>query len=158
MKIRFLCPVCQYPGRWRGTEAATYSCPQCGHVLTLSAPENDKALSACAVCGNEEVYRKKDFPHWLGISILVLSCLAFLILKALYHQWWAWVILIGSALFDGALYLLVKDVVVCYRCGTHHHGLPSNPDYPPFDLSIAERYRQEQLRRQQVEAERKPSE
>jgi hypothetical protein len=88
---------------------------------------------------------------------LTTACLAFLVLKALYHQWWAWVVLIGSAVFDGVLYLWVRDVIVCYRCGAQHRRLPPHPAYQPFDLGRAERYRQERLRREQLEAEKKTS-
>jgi hypothetical protein len=112
-------------------------------------------LRACLVCGNAELYRKKDFPHWLGLAILTVACLAFLALMGTYHQWAAWAILLGSAAFDGLLYLWVGDVVVCYRCGAHYRGLPPGADPKPFDLGIAERYRQERLRREQIEAERK---
>jgi hypothetical protein len=104
------------------------------------------------VCGNPERYRQKDFPHWLGLSILAVACAAFLVTNALYHQWWAWAILIGSAVFDGLLYLWVGDVVVWYRCGAQHRGVPSDR-VAPFELTIAERYRQERLRRQQLEAD-----
>ena len=62
-------------------------------------------MTACAVCGNPELYRKKDFPHGLGLAILTLACLASTVTYFLYQQWWTWGILIGSALFDGLLYL-----------------------------------------------------
>jgi len=114
------------------------------------------ADAACAICGNGEMYKKKDFPHWLGLSILTVACVAFLTLKALYHQWWAWAVLIGSALFDGLLYLWVPDVLVCYRCGAHYRRMGPGQHHMPFDLGTAERYRQERLRREQLEAEKKP--
>jgi hypothetical protein len=113
------------------------------------APEAGPAkLSACAICGNTELYRKKDFPHWLGMLLLVGACAAFLVTNYLYHQWWAWAILLGSAAIDGILYLMVGDVVVCYRCNAHHRGLPATAVYHPFELEIGERYRQERLRRE----------
>ena len=55
---------------------------------------------------------------------------------------------IGSAAFDGILYLLVKDVIVCYRCEAKHYGLSRSKSYDPFELAIAEKYRQERLRRE----------
>jgi hypothetical protein len=122
-------------------------------LLTTSA---SRELKACAVCGTAELYRKKDFPHWLGLLLLAAACLAFLVTNYLYQQWLAWAILLGSALVDGVLYLAVGDVVVCYRCGAHHRGFAANPAHGPFELSIGERYRQEQLRRAQVQADRNP--
>lgn len=97
------------------------------------------------------MYRKKNFPHWLGLTILTVACAAFLAANAFYKQGWAWAILIGSAVFDGLLYLWVGDAVVCYRCGAQYHGLEPNSSHPPFELTVAERYRQERLRRQHLQ-------
>jgi hypothetical protein len=108
-------------------------------------------------CGSAELYRKKDFPHWLGMLLLIAACLAFVVANYLYQQWLAWGILLGSALIDCLLYLAVGDVVVCYRCDAHHRGFAPNPNQHPFELSIGERYRQERLRRERLQAERKPS-
>jgi len=88
--------------------------------------------------------------------VLAVACASFLIASLLYHQWVAWAILIGSAIVDGLLYLLVGDVVICYRCGARHRGQPRETAHAPFDLGIAERYRQERLRREQLQAEQKP--
>jgi hypothetical protein len=46
-------------------------------------------------------------------------------------------------------------VVVCYRCHAHYRGLPAGAAFPPHDLGVAERYRQEQIRREQLQAEKK---
>ena len=66
-------------------------------------------------------------------------------LQILYRPSWAWAVLLGSAAFDGLLYGLVGDVVVCYRCGAQHRGLGSSCNRP-FELTIHERYRQERIR------------
>ena len=55
-------------------------------------------------------------------------------------QWWAWAVLLASAVIDGLLYLAVRDVVVCYRCGAQHRGLGYSSNRP-FELTIQERYR-----------------
>jgi hypothetical protein len=107
-------------------------------------------LDRCALCGNLELYKKKDFPHWLGLALLAVACLAFVVLNALYQQWWAWGVLIGSALIDGILYLRVGDALVCYRCGAHYRGLAATTAYKPFELVVGERYRQERLRREEL--------
>jgi hypothetical protein len=124
--------------------------------LDLTTPA-DGALSSCAMCGETELYRKKDFPHWLGMMLLVVACLGFFIANYLYEQWLAWGILLGSALIDGLLYLAVGDVIVCYRCDAHHRRFPANPAHLPYELTIGERYRQEKLRHEQMQSERKPS-
>src|SRR5437867_2252815 len=107
----FDCPGCGSPSR---IEARTtdWQCPLCNHGLRFREIGEE-----CIVCGNHELYKKKDFPHWLGLTILTVACVGSIIPYWLYHQWLTWTILIGSALFDGLLYLWVGDVVVCYRCG-----------------------------------------
>ncbi len=148
MNIHFLCPSCERPGSADAGQA--WRCPGCDHVLTPATPATTATaegvtVHSCAVCGNHELFKMKGFPHWLGLTILTTACLAFLALQALRHQWWAWSVLLASALLDGGLYLLVKDVVVCYRCGAHHRGI-GKAGNAPFELTIHERYRQEQIR------------
>ena len=153
MIVRFECPACGRPGRIDTTGRREWQCPSCDHFLRTAHIANaDTSLKSCAICGNIELYKKKGFPHWLGLTILGAACLAFLVLNLLYLQWWAWAALIGSAVFDGLLYLWVPDVVVCYRCDAHHSGLDSSADSPAFELVIAERYRQERIRREQLKA------
>jgi uncharacterized protein (DUF983 family) len=167
VKLRFDCPVCEQPG-WADLPEApggapqeagiTWSCPRCEHVVTLPA-RVDPALPRCAFCGNGELYKKKDFPHGLGLAILGLAFLASTITYFFYNNYLTWGILIGSAAFDGVLYLLVKDAIVCYRCGAHHRGVPSE-HHRPFELTTHERYRQEQLRKDSysgIQEEKMPS-
>ena len=104
-------------------------------------------LTSCRVCGNHELYIQKDFPHWLGMGILVAACLASVVTYALYYIKTTWIILIGSAAVDGILYLLMGDVVVCYRCRAQYRGFPRNPEHHPFELATGEKYRQEQIRK-----------
>jgi len=150
VNVSFACPICQRPARLELSAAAlAWQCPGCDHRLELPAA-GAEALATCPVCANAELYKKKDFPHWLGLTILAGACLGFVLFNALYMQWWAWAILIGSALFDGLLYLWVGDAVVCYRCNAHYRGLASISAYKPFELVIGERYRQERLRREEL--------
>jgi hypothetical protein len=125
----------------------------------LQPPGEGGTLQACALCGNHELYKKKDFPHGLGLAILTLACLATIVPYLLYMQWLVWTILLGVLGFDIALYLLVGDVVVCYRCQAHYRGYPPRPagsDFPPHELGIAERFHQERIRLEQLRATRKP--
>ena len=155
MNVRFACPACAYPGRLELPAAGTWQCSACDHLLTPHATVESGALTACAICSNHELHKKKDFPQWLGMGILTVACLGSIIPYWLYHQWWTWTILIGSALIDGVLYLCVGDAIVCYRCNAHYRGFPAAQQHKPFELGIAERYRQERLRREQLEAARR---
>ncbi len=155
VNVRFACPVCEHYTRHALANLAEWHCPDCGHGVTLHPRRDDPDLHTCALCGNAELYKKKDFPHWLGLTILTVACLASIIPYWLYHQWLTWTILIGSALLDGLLYLWVGDVVVCYRCDAQYRGLTPAAEHKPFELGIAERYRQERLRREQLQAAKK---
>jgi hypothetical protein len=151
VNVRFSCPACQQPARLDAPFPPAWRCPRCEHVRPLTPAEGEAVPAACVVCGNGELYKKKDFPHGLGLAILGLACLASTITYLFYQQWWTWAILIGSAAFDGLLYLWVKDVVVCYRCDAHYRGAPAQAEHKPFELTVHERYRQEAMRRKQLQ-------
>ncbi len=148
METRFPCPECNQPQRLTLAGPAAWPCPACQHLLHVD--NVDPALKSCPLCGNQELYKKKDFPHWLGLTILTGACLASVFTYGWYEKWLTWAILIGSALIDGLVYLWVGDAVVCYRCGGSFHGFQAGAAHQPFELTIAERYRQERLRRDQV--------
>jgi hypothetical protein len=150
--IRFSCPACDYPaGRLDPAVRKEWQCPQCDHLVRLEG-EPSPELPACLLCGNGELYKKKDFPHSLGMGILAFACLASTLTYWLYSKWLTWAILIGSAAFDGLLYLWVKDAIVCYRCNAHYCRIPPGSPHAPFELTIHERYRQERARREQMQS------
>jgi hypothetical protein len=155
VRVRFLCPSCEQPSRLTLPGPADWQCPACDQRLALAELPAGGSLPACAICGNRELYKRKDFPHGLGLTILTIACLISFISYGLYEKWLTWGILIGTALFDCLLYLWVGDVVICYRCQAQHRGLGATEEYKPFDLGTAERYRQERLRREQVQASRR---
>jgi hypothetical protein len=142
--VCFSCPTCERPARVNIDAAVDWQCSACEHRQHLDAI--DVRVSRCVVCGNPELYKKKDFPHWLGMTILVVACLASVYTYFRYDKWLTWAILIGSALIDGALYLSVGDAVVCYRCEAHYRGMKAAEAHQPFELTVGERYRQERIR------------
>jgi len=156
LNIRFACPVCDAPGYAEQPGDPEWRCPSCDHVVALAAAPAGRPLACCAVCGTRDLYRKKDFPHGLGMAILVLASLATVVTYWLYHQWLTWGILLGTALFDALLYLGVGDVVVCYRCHAQFRGGTPNSEHGPHELTIEERYRQERIRREQMQFSRRP--
>jgi hypothetical protein len=155
VNVRFACPTCDHEARLELSGKSEWQCPDCDHLLQIADPTNN--LHACVICGNTELYKKKDFPHWLGLTILTVACLGSIIPYWLYWKTLTWVILIGSAAFDGLLYLWVGDVVVCYRCNAHYRGLTPGAEHQPFELGIAERYRQERIRKEQLQAAKRSS-
>jgi hypothetical protein len=135
--------------------AAGWQCPACAHQVNLHAPAPPGGVHACVICGNHELYKKKDFPHRLGLAILALACLASIEPYRRYMMWLVWTIMLGSLAFDFLLYNLVGDVVVCYRCHAQYRGLADPAGFPPYELGIAERYRQEKIRLEQMQAAKK---
>jgi hypothetical protein len=150
VNIRFACPACERPGRIDLPGPGTWQCPGCDHQAQVPAAAAGEPVASCLLCGNAEIYKKKDFPHWLGMTILTGACLASVVPYWLRYPSLTWAILLGSAAFDGVLYLCVGDVSVCYRCGAEYRGFPVCPDHKPFELSTGERYRQERIRREQL--------
>jgi hypothetical protein len=124
-----------------------WQCAGCEHRQHLE--QVDPALPRCLVCGNPELYKKKDFPHWLGMTILVVACVASVYTYLWYDKWMTWAILIGSAVIDGVLYLSVGDAVMCYLCDAAYKGFKTTDAHRPFELTIGERYRQERIRAEQ---------
>lgn len=59
-------------------------------------------------------------------------------------------ILMGFALVDMLLFLIMPDCLVCYRCHSRYRGAGVvNPEqHPKFDLEVKEKYRQEAARLQ----------
>jgi hypothetical protein len=109
-------------------------------------------LVACPLCATDDLYVRKDFPQGLGLAIVVAGFLASTVYWYYERPLPALAILLASALLDMALYYLVADVTICYRCQCQTRGEGSNPGqrYLPFDLAVGERYRQERLRVEQL--------
>jgi hypothetical protein len=150
----FACPSCAQPATTAVDQACDWQCPACDHRLHLNAAE--PTLPACVVCGNHELYKKKDFPHWLGMTILVSALILSTVTYYWYEKWWSWSFLIGSAIVDGVMYLMVGDVLVCYRCEAHYRGFQTTDTHQPFEISIGERYRQERIRKEQMKGRSTP--
>jgi DNA-directed RNA polymerase subunit RPC12/RpoP len=150
LKVIFACPSCEQTAAAPVQQASDWQCDRCDHRLHLNAAE--APLPTCVVCGNHELYKKKDFPHWLGMTILVTALILSTVTYYSYEKWWSWSFLIGSAIIDGVMYLMVGDVIVCYRCESHYHGFTAGAAHEPFEISIGERYRQEKIRKEQMKS------
>lgn len=148
MNVTFPCPACEKTAVTPVDQPGDWQCPSCDHRLRVGAAE--KALPVCVICGNPELYKRKDFPHWLGMTILIVAVVLSTVTYYAYEKWWSWSFLIGSALIDGGLYLLVGDVIVCYRCQAHYRGFTSSDAHKPFEITIGERYRQEKIRQERL--------
>ena len=103
----------------------------------------DQPLTTCPKCGCRDLFVRKDFPQKTGLAVVVVAALAFLVLAARRDTFYLGAgVLLAAALVDAVLYLLVPKVTTCYRCRADFRGAPLNPAHGPFELAVAEKYRQ----------------
>lgn len=103
-------------------------------------------LRRCLVCGCDDLWRQKDFPQKLGLTIVALGAILSTIAIANYMPGTAIGVLLAFALADLLLYTFMKDVLVCYRCAARFRHTDPGEEFPRFNLETAERYRQEAAR------------
>lgn len=106
-------------------------------------PSTDSAT--CRVCGNNDLWRQKDFPQSVGLSFVAAGAILSSIAWYYHRPVWSLGILLAFAAADLVLFAVMPDVLVCYRCGARHSGGDLS-EHPVFDHEMAERYRQEKLR------------
>jgi hypothetical protein len=127
----------------------TLSCRQCEWSRTVTAEDFANATATrCLVCRNEDLWRQKDFPQALGLTFVGIGIVGSLTAWAYHRPVIALGILLAVAAIDFVLFAVMPDVLVCYRCQARHSG-GNLGDRPTFDHETAERYRQEQIRREQ---------
>lgn len=148
MQLVFPCTQCQSTVRATVTDANNVvSCPVCHSERTLRTDVVAAGQPhACVLCGCEDLWRQKDFPPQIGLTIVGIGALASIIAWSQFWPKTALGILMGFALLDFVLYAVMKDVLVCYRCGARHRHTNPGEDHPKFNLEVSERYRQEQMR------------
>ncbi|MDE2507457.1 MAG: hypothetical protein KGM43_09610 [Planctomycetota bacterium] len=151
MELTFACGQCDAVGRVESVERASEAvCASCGtrRPLHREAFDGSGGLRACAWCATDDLYVQKDFPWGLGLALVILSFAISTVFWYYRRPMPALGVLLLSALADMALYYIVGDVVICYRCLGQYRGAGANPDrvYKAFDLAVGERYRQEKMR------------
>lgn len=106
-------------------------------------------MTHCLVCDCEDVWRQKDFPPQVGVALVGAGMLLSTIAWAYHLPVIALGTLMAFALLDFLLYLLMPDVLVCYRCAARHRNTSIDDEHPRFNLETAERYRQQRIRLEQ---------
>ena len=154
MELTFSCPNCGTVGQVEALPTAEQAvCRRCGFTRPLH-PEavSEGGLVACPWCLTTDLYIQKDFPQALGLFIVLVGFAISTVFWYYEMPIATFAVLLVSALLDGVLYYTVPDVTICYRCLCQARGDGSHPDgrFPPFDLAIGERYRQERIRAQQL--------
>lgn len=134
VEIAFRCPECggeassglDGHGRCRGCSAET--------ALGLSQSlRQQRVVDVCAACQGRQLYVQRDFNQRAGLLIVVIGA-ALAPFTPYYSS------LIAAALVDAALYAVLPEITVCYRCHAHYRGFRRNPRHAAFDLHLAEQY------------------
>jgi len=147
MNITFACPECEQTSRQPIQADQALACSACGWRQTF-APEPLTAgkLERCLVCGCGELFVRKNFSQRLGVAIVVVAAISSAVAWG-FHMWYTtYAILFGAALLDLALYVLVGNLLQCYRCHAEYRGLAGLDQHVPFNLETHERYRQQKIR------------
>ena len=129
--VHFLCPQCEARLAREAGEPARV-CERCGAFNEVIAPGADAIIDRCAACGHDQLYFQKDFNRRTGIALVVVG--------AIFVPWTYGLSLLGVTILDYAVWRMVKDVIVCYRCQAVHRGYPPNPALKPFDLVVHDRH------------------
>jgi hypothetical protein len=148
MWIVFECPSCHVNSLVEAvSEATDLRCPACSWQRPIAAENRSgNEPASCLVCGCEDIWRQKDFPQRVGVLMVALGALISTLFWWFLMPEWAIGVLLLFALIDGVLYTLMRDVLVCYRCGARHRHAPLDGRHERFNLETHERYRQEAIR------------
>lgn len=148
MWIVFECPSC-HGNNVSEVVAQTEQlrCSSCSWQRPVAEANRSATEPAhCLVCGCEDLWRQKDFPQRLGVLMVGTGAVLSTIFWWYMEPAWAFGVLLLFALIDGLLYTLMRDVLVCYRCGSRHRHTPLDGRHERFNLETHERYRQEAIR------------
>ena len=133
-EIAFACPAC-------GSEACAgldgrARCARCGGETTLpvsASLRDERVVDTCPACQGKQLYVQRDFNQRAGLAIVVVGALL-----APFTPFYS--SLLVAAAIDAALYALLPEITVCYRCQAHFRGFARNPAHQAFDLHTAEQY------------------
>jgi hypothetical protein len=144
--LTFHCPACeqqQITGELSG--AGRLECSACAWSRAL--PDGEEPLTRCLVCGNTDLWKQKNFPQPLGLAMVAAGALLSSVAWYFHRPLTALGLLMAFALLDMLVFLVLPDVLVCYRCRARHHALQTaTSEHSTFNHQTAERYRQQQIR------------
>jgi hypothetical protein len=141
--IHFGCPDCARELAAPASGPPALTCGNCGRSTSLGrspAVLEGSRVDVCPVCGHPDFYVQKDFNRALGLAVVVAGSLVSVVFFAMREPVLALGALVAMALVDGAIYLLVGEVTVCYSCHAIFRGFGPNPEHGPFNLELLERY------------------
>jgi len=133
-EIAFACSGCK--AEVVSIAGAPARCAACGAATTLDLPEavrRGEKVEACPACGGRQLYVQRDFNQKAGLAVVIVGAVL-----APFTPFYS--SLIVAALIDAALYAMLPEITVCYRCHAHFRGFARNPAHQAFDLHLAEQY------------------
>jgi len=147
MEMAFLCPVCEEQTQCEcSDQTEQLECNHCDWSRSISEHAIERgAIRSCIACGCEDLWKQRDFPQWLGITIVAIAMTLSTIAWAMYENIWAIGILMAFGLLDYVFYVIMPDVLVCYRCRARYRHSTDEDAIPRFNHETAERYRQEEI-------------
>jgi len=147
MNVAFRCPQCDQTSSADLTpEMRELACPSCAAKWPVPAGSVTDTVSQCFICPSTELFVRKDFSQSLGVAIVVAGVVASSAFWAWHMPYWTYGVLFTTALIDVVLYLLVGNVLQCYRCHAQYRDVPALSQHGGFDLETHEKYRQQRLR------------
>jgi hypothetical protein len=152
MNVTFRCPHCDQIGRVEfDAQTVELACPQCQSKWPVpGGAVTAEKLTQCLVCPSTELYIRKDFSQQLGVAIVVVGFAISSVFWFYRMPIWTYAVLFATALIDVVLYLVVGNVLHCYRCQAQYRGVPGLEDHAAFDLETHEKHRQQRIRLEQA--------
>ncbi|MEZ6066264.1 MAG: hypothetical protein R3B90_11285 [Planctomycetaceae bacterium] len=152
MQLTYPCHRCDQLQRTTvAREDTSVTCAACHYVQSLPAGAwQGEQPARCLGCGNEDLWRQKDFSQALGLLMVAAGAIFSSIAWAYHYPAIALGILAGFGLLDMVLYWVMPDVLVCYRCQARHHVGTADENFGAYNHELGERYRQERLRTEQT--------
>lgn len=159
MQIFYTCLQC-HQGVNASLDAATHdlACPSCGATIAVprgAVTQGDAShdqLHRCVVCPSEELYARKDFPQQLGVAIVVVGIVLSTIAWYYRQVYLTYGIFFGTAMIDFVLWLVMGNMLQCYRCQAQYRGVAELDQHGGFDLETHEKHRQQLVRLAQAQA------
>ena len=147
-QITYRCPQCQHTATWDLSAAGPQvSCPGCGRSLAVPGQAmSDDPIHRCLVCSSTDLFVRKDFPQRLGVALVVLGLAASCVTWYHHQVELTFGILFATALVDVLLYVLMSDVLECYRCHAQYRGVANLREHGSFALETHERHSQQAAR------------
>jgi hypothetical protein len=144
MNVTYACPACHASVRQHfEPSSAAIGCPHCSQSIAIASASIDgNSVQRCLVCPSQDLYIRKDFPQRVGVLLVAIGVVGSSIAWHYANLPWTFGILFATALADLALYALVGDALMCYRCGAQYRGVARMESHGHFNLETHEKYRQ----------------